>query len=127
MQENPFKPGVRVAVFDRHADTYYENFVDKVYKNGNFTLKGSTQQWRPHNGRRWATETGNVWNRPALKIWDADTDAEITAKIAAFARGQRFKKIQDRLRRMAPSAVTNDMLDQIEAALALVGTPGRAQ
>ena len=119
-----FKPGVRVAIRDRYH-SYTEGFVDKVYKTGNFTLKGSTQQWRPRMDDRRATETVNGWNQRSLVIWDAENDAEISANIAHQNRKQRFEKIKDRLHRMAPSAVTDAMLDQIEAALALVVTAGQ--
>ena len=56
MSQHPFQPGVRVAVcsggrFGR-AREWREDFVHKVHKNGNFTLKSDPkQQWHTYSDR----------------------------------------------------------------------------
>jgi hypothetical protein len=121
--DSPFIPGARVAIKSRYVDDYTEAFVDKVHKSGNFTLKGSPQQWRPWRTAyddevSWsAVETGGGWSRRHLKLWDESTDAEIKEKMAATKRRQRFEEIKRRLHNMAPAEATDAMLDQIEAAL----------
>lgn len=83
MTEHDFKPGTRVAVNSRWSDgDLYEGFVDKLYKSGRFTLRGSAQQWKAYrdNGEPWqAMETGSGRHRRTLRIWTDETDAEIKA------------------------------------------------
>lgn len=128
---SPFVPGARVAMQSRPSD-YKEVFVDKVYKNGNFTLRGdkSRQQWRPtrYLGRqredgtyevRWsATPTGDYYyGRPTLEIWDATTDARISAAIAETKRIQRAHKVFDRLNAKPFKDWSDDFMDRLEALL----------
>lgn len=122
---SPFVPGARVAIDDRWGNCR-EAFVEKVYKNGNFTLRGDNwrQQWRPRrSGHEWsATPTGaDPWTRTKLRIWDAMVDAEISAKIALAKRKTRREAILDAIRRLPDDRLTDAMLDAIEAALASVG------
>lgn len=118
--ENPFVPGARVAVRSRYGDDMTEAFVDKVRKNGNFTLRGSTQQWRPwcngYGDRTWgASETCRDYSRRSLRIWDETTDAEIRSRIAATQLKTRWYKLQDKVRRIQNPSV--DLCDQIETAM----------
>lgn len=125
MSESPFVPGARVAIRDRYGDGRTEAFVEKVHTNGNFTLRGSKQQWRPwrsgYDGRWSAHETGGGYGRRALDIWDettdATTDAEIAAAVAKTRRRTRLREIQERVRRLQVNSTTDAMLDAIEAAL----------
>jgi hypothetical protein len=124
---SPFVPGARVAIASTNGwyrPRYAEAFVEKAHKSGRFTLKGSSQQWRPHEPqgdyrKTWeATQTGDGWSRQSLKIWDASTDAEISAAIAEEKREMRVQAIVKRLdRRDAAQHITEAALDQIEAAL----------
>lgn len=98
LEKHLFVPGARVAIRDKHGDGYREAFVDKVYKNGNFTLR--SQQWRPwrpgaHDDGRWcAHETGERgWN-------------------GGMPSGSGMERIR-------PSEMTDAMLAAIEAALSL--------
>lgn len=122
IQDSPFMPGCRVAVRSRHGDSYREGFVEKVHKNGRFTLKGSPQQWRPwcagKDQSEWrAIETGDSWIKNSLQIWDASTDAEIQARIAQTKRRDKWSMLSERMRRLSADKFTDEMLDQIEAAL----------
>lgn len=118
---NPFVPDARVAVFERYGDGVTEAFVDKAYKSGNFTLRGSKQQWRPWSygyDNRWrASETGHGWNRRSLEIWDETTDKELAAKFEAAKAKARW---QDLCRKVGSvKNPTAAMCDAVEAALAL--------
>lgn len=121
MSDTPFIPGARVAVDDRFGSGIKESFVDKVYKNGNFTLRDSKQQWRPWHGgygeKRWhATATGSGWHRASLSLWDEATDRELTEKIEAQKIKLRWQKIRSKIDGMKyPTAA---MCDAIETALA---------
>lgn len=50
-EQHPFQPGVKVAVVSRarfgDSVSFREAVVAKIYKNGNFCLEGSAQQWCP--------------------------------------------------------------------------------
>jgi hypothetical protein len=68
MSECPFKPGVEVVIdnYNYGRRHYARAVVDKVYKNGNITLVGSTQQYRPgkdSSGSWSAWQTGDSWGR----------------------------------------------------------------
>jgi hypothetical protein len=127
VENSPFVPGARVAISDFHGDNYREAFVEKVYKNGNFTLRDSTRQWRPSSWMphgedrpRWsASERGERmrFSRRNLKIWDSTTDAEITEARAFAARLHKRRELRDRLASIPDAALTDAMLAQIEAAL----------
>src|SRR5882672_11996887 len=120
--DSPFKPGARVAIQKRHGEGYTEAFVEKSYKNGNFTLKGSIQQWKP--SAPWGTQpwrahrTGrDIWDRSYLMHWNEQTDAEIAAATNLAKRRIRKDKLLSRLGHMDPDILTDTMLDQIAAAL----------
>jgi hypothetical protein len=120
---NPFIPGARVAITDGW-DNWREGFVEKQYKNGRFVLKGSDQQWRPSEPSQWrpywtASKTGDQgWHRrDSLRIWNDAADIEIKECFAAQARKRRWAAVRERIGRVQPDAITDQMLDQIEAAL----------
>ncbi len=123
--DSPFKPGARVAVRIAYSDAYIEQFVDRAYKTGNFTLKGSKQQWRPsyskdfQTGRiRWsAYETGSGFGRRVLVLWDAHTDAELSEKIAATKRHDRWITLRQQFDRIRRDDLSDTMLDAIERAI----------
>lgn len=125
MNDSPFKPGARVAVNVRCSDDVRESFVEKVHKNGNFTLHGSSQQWRPSGGpsvlsaRYHAFETRSGYSRGHLILWDEAADVDITAKIAATKLKNRWRDIRNKIDQLreCPNEAT---CDAIEAALALV-------
>ncbi len=127
MSENPFVVGARVAIRTAGwgAASYREAFVEKVYKGGNFTLRGAgTQQWRPRNsfGRWSASKTGtDRWSRELLVIWDGNTDKEAGEARAHTARMARLNRIRARLGGI--DEATDAMLDAIEAALPAKGAP----
>ena len=51
MSESPFIAGVRVAVRQGDYEKWHEKFIDKVHKNGNFTLRGDKHAY-PVDARR---------------------------------------------------------------------------
>jgi hypothetical protein len=120
MAEHPFVPGARVAVSIRFSDEVRESFVDKVYKSGNFTLRGSNQQWRPWcsdwSDKRWhATATGSGWDRGSLQLWDETTDAEISARVAATNLKNRWRAIRQKVDNLKTPTI--ELCDAIETAL----------
>lgn len=120
MTDNPFVPGARVAVYDRYGDGVREAFVEKVYKNGNFILCGSSQQWRPwrssYGDQRWsATETKSGYNRSRLDLWNKTTDAEITARLVAVQLKARWRCIRVGIDDVKEP--TTELCDTIKAAL----------
>jgi hypothetical protein len=127
-ETSPFVAGARVAL--EGYGNWREDFVLKVYKSGNFTLKSApSQQWRPQQSyydKRWqARKTGRAssWDRDQLYLWDAQTEAQIAAGIALTERRNRLVTIRKSIERLKPEATTDAMLDQIEAALALPVQP----
>lgn len=110
---SPFVPGARVAVrYGYHGD-WREAFVDKVYKTRRFTLRGSSQQWRPtYQGG--ALETGTKgYSRGEVRIWSPEMDAAMDDA----ARRRRLGTLRDRIVRAPAELFTDAMLDAIEAAL----------
>jgi hypothetical protein len=128
MSESPFVPGARVAVSQRYSDEITESFVEKVYKNGNFTLRGSKQQWKPWSHtwskiQRWsASETGGDRHRKRLEFWDDATDKEIRAKLDEQAVKRRWRDIRSKID--GTKYPTAAMCDAIEAALTVVDSSG---
>ncbi len=109
-----FVPGARVAVDNNGS--FRESFVDRVHKNGNFTLRGSSQQWRPYQNT--ARPTGDSsWMRPRLQIWDETNNARIRSAIAAQNRLDRIRIIRARLDNTKSDEITDEQLTAIEAAL----------
>ena len=130
--EHPFVPGARVAVSEKYSDNRLltkksaayvtESFVEKVYKSGNFTLRGSKQQWSPWQStwgdKRWsAIETGSGYHRRRLDLWDETTDREIKDKIDEQNVKRRWRDIRSKIdNTKEPTAA---LCDAVEAALAL--------
>lgn len=123
---NPFIAGARVAISDRwNRDALTEGFVEKVYKNGRFTLRGSSQQWRPYspgtyseNKHEWrAHETGDGFAKGVLTIWNEHTNADLTAKLSRHQHSVRWQEVRLRVDRLIGEQVTPEQLAQIEAAL----------
>jgi hypothetical protein len=117
--EHPFTTGVQVAVYGV-AGTVRSETVNKIYKNGNFTLLGSPQQWRPYsiaigNSVVWrANKTSrDSWDRTYLTLWDEAANA---AKIKQ-SLSNRWWLLQKQLERVREPDITKEFLDQIEKAL----------
>ena len=120
MSESPFIAGVRVAVRQGDYEKWHEKFIDKVHKNGNFTLRGDKQQWKPNSSSwsgavTWAAfQTGDTrWNRARVEVWSEKTDEDNRG----VARKQRYIALRKRFERVHESELTDSMLDAIEAAL----------
>ena len=72
--------------------------VAKVYKNGNFTIEGSDQQYKSHtgyDGKLYANKTGqsSTVRHQHLEVWDEHIDAEINAKTANNLLTKRLEVI----------------------------------
>lgn len=105
---NPFQPGAEVAFvnYPRWGGkiTMRRGKVAKVYKSGNFTLEGSTQQYKPCNSagfgwRAYATGKGS-WHYDSLepitpdlleKIAESDRKADIELLFASL--GKQWRKL----------------------------------
>lgn len=125
-EQHPFQPGTRVAIrtsrYGNGEPSYREAFVDRVYKNGRFLLRGSPQQWKAsHSYMRdqWqADRTGESrWDRDSVILWDEKNGAEIEAARAREKLWNRARKIQDRVERWKREDVTESMVNTIEVAL----------
>jgi len=125
--DHPFQPGARVAV-DRsprfsNYRSWHEDFVLKVYKNGNFVLKGEpTQQWRAWSVVRAdevpsAHRTGEG-GRGFLKLWTEQADREIKADIAETKRQARWSDVSIAIDRIRYERVTDETLDLFERGIA---------
>ena len=123
MSESPFVPGARVAVISGYRGEHVrEGFVERVYKNGNVTLRGdkSRQQYRPSggSGSDWAHATGDHrWNSPSLHIWNAEHDAHLNERVATSLRSARLRNLKSAVDRLRLEQVTDEMLSAIEAVL----------
>lgn len=132
-ENSPFVPGARVAIVTgRHEPTYREGFVEKVHKNGNFTLKGDAnrQQYRPSRScfsddKSWsANATGErSWNASHIEIWNEATDKKIAEGIARTSRRTRLRHLQHAFERVKVENATDAMLDAIELALKVDPNP----
>lgn len=125
-QKSPFVVGARMAVRDNRDGPWREAFVAKVYKNGRFVLRDSVQQWRPFNCHNYGSDAliwharkagQSAWDTSALLIWDDTTAAQIAEENGAYSRRNRWAALMQRLRFMRAADATDEMLDQIEAAL----------
>lgn len=127
MDEHPFVPGARVAI--EYSDgRCREDFVEKVYKTGRFTLReGGRQQWKPYEHRDWkdgstcwkAQEAGKYRSRRYVTIWNAATGAKITAQMAAHRRHVRWQDIKAQVWKLRDDDVSDALLDQLEGAFKL--------
>lgn len=129
---SPFVTGARVAIEVGGGYSapmsYKEDFIEKAFKNGRFTLRGSNQQWRPSApggyDKYWlANETGH--GRDRLRIWDEAADVEIIAANASLARYQKFQKLKLEIENgRFTELVTDEVLDQLQiVVLAIKPTP----
>ncbi|MET4529186.1 hypothetical protein [Bradyrhizobium sp. JR18.2] len=129
--EHPFIPGAKVAMQSggRWGAAEWQEFeVEKLFKNGRFTLKGREGQWNAYppsaNGygdKHWhAYRAGSSrYGEGTLLIWDENSDAEIKEGFATSAREKRLKKLQHGFERLRYGDVTDAALDAIESALSL--------
>lgn len=126
--DHPFQPGTRVAVdmsvrFSRGDPHYKEDFVLKVHKNGNFTLKSDPkQQWRVWHSTRDApgahTTGDSYYGNRTLKIWNEQTDAEIQRANEAHARRHRWLDARKAIEETRYERVTDRAISLIEEAIA---------
>lgn len=116
-----FVVGARVAIRRRSGFSgydYKEGFVGKVYKNGNFVLRGDTQQWRPSYSGKLARKTGDSSWHPAVAIlWDAEADKEIQEHTAAAAHARNLNDLQERVRAIRLGDITPEQIAKITAIL----------
>jgi hypothetical protein len=114
---SPFVPGATVAVSrgqGRDREYYSKRVVEKVYKNGNFTLQGDRQQYRPSC---WAShrreEDGsykNIWRAEptgesrtyrvysvSVRPWDEELEEELNHRDAERALKGRADAVRHRV------------------------------
>ena len=125
--DHPFQPGARVAMTSGYSDIVSEHFVDKVYKTGHFTLKGSGQRYRPSSHMSFgenkhvswtARATGkSSWSRTTIKLWDEHTDKEITDAFNEQKKKDKLQDIRHRIDRLQARNIDMDALCKIEALL----------
>lgn len=127
IENSPFQSNARVAIcIGWGRDEYREDFVERVYKNGNFTLRSApTQQWRPchpYNGQWSALKTGDQWSRVSLELWTAETDEKITSAIAATQRRTHWRAALQKVNALRDSEITDAMVDQLRAIVPVKAT-----
>ena len=124
-QNSFFVPGARVAVIS-NLGRAREAFVEKVYKNGNFILRDdkNRQQWRPHTAynitdHKSADPAGSrsIWNSEHIRLWDDESNAELTVKVEREDKRKRLDAVASALRKMRPDDIAMADLQQIEDIL----------
>lgn len=116
--DHKFQPGTKVAIERSGYGRWSEwtiSTVARVYKNGNFVLEGGTQQWRPFGDTAFPAG-GDRWSRVSVHILESVKE-RIANDRAERKRSSRLVAIRNRLDGLHPDAVTDTMLDAIEAAL----------
>lgn len=125
--DHPFQPGTRVAI--RSYAGYREAFVEKVYKNGNFTLRGaSKQQWRASSSAgygdrsiRWtACKTGPYsYDRDIVLLWNEETEREIQEAKSLKNRRDRLHVVQSKVEKLRAEHVSDATLTAFEEVFAM--------
>jgi len=129
MTEHPFKPGVAVLIEQSNhgTSTWTKGTVAKVHKNGNFTLVGSSLQWRS-TGTSNGAYTARRCNREPfdrVTLHEDHPSVRDRAKrdVALVRRERRIRKAAEAID-VLRNGVERDaeqvdkVLDGIEAALA---------
>jgi hypothetical protein len=112
MKEHPFQPGVIIAVisdFGSNTRITLTAKVDKVYKNGNFTISSDdykNQQWKPYKwtDRPWKAEKtvtrGENHSRyaPHIRIVDDQLREEIRAQRVKMHLENRARSALNKVR-----------------------------
>lgn len=131
MTDHPFVPGAKVAMRlnNRWGASEWQAFeVEKVFKNGRFTIKDRDGQWNAYppsehsfGEKHWHAHRAGAsrYNDGTIFIWDDGSDAMIKAGYAELDRERRLKLIQRRVERLKYTDITSGALDAIEAALSL--------
>lgn len=123
MSETKFTPGLRVVRESgaRHWDNleYRYAVVDKVHKNGNFTLVGSPQQYRPGSDGR-AIETGDGYHRGIVVILTPEMEHKIAAHIAFSARRKSFSELLRAIERVPAKNLTDEFVAALAAAVQML-------
>lgn len=129
----PFVQGAKVAIVVQNGwripVSFKAGVVAKVFKNGNFTLDGSAQQWRPSPPsssayqKFWsASETGSGNGR--LRIWDETTAEKIDQENAMAKICRRFLDAQHTIQGVVFSEkITEEIITQMESVVALLRPP----
>lgn len=128
--DHPFQPGTRVAITSRTTHSFAEDWVEKVYKNGNFTLRSNPKkQWRPWLQKSWTTQeeswqanrAGSVghWtaDRGMAVVWDETTDAKIQEQRQEQERKVRLRNIKYRVECLTHKRLDDGTISELEAIL----------
>lgn len=136
--QSPFVPGAVVAIeasYSFQTGSYHKTTVNKVYKNGNFTIAtgNPSQQWRPQHwgnagtGRSgWtAYKTGNRYAREHVVPWNAELEARIAEIKARRATDKLREQCIEALKRY--SVEHNEIIQQIANLLGVKANPEQQQ
>ena len=95
MSEDWVKVGTEMVVVDRMLTGGYGAIrkIAKVHKNGNFTLEGSPQQYRPSSIMT-GNSTGGIWSMTTVKVVTDDMRAKITE---GYRYGEAYRKVYNAL------------------------------
>lgn len=107
--------------------------VDRVYKNGRFILADQTQVWRPHrDGVTASPSGGNVARCATMTICDDESTPRVLTHNARCDRVTRYRMIEERIDSIRrkwrnqwnmAGAMTDEMLDELEIAVAKLPQP----
>ncbi len=124
MTDHPFQPGEEVAVVSRgrwdSSVAITRVKVAKVYKNGNFIVEGSSQQYRPRPDGKSARETGaGSYSRPSVE----KITPGLLAQVAQTELNNRGKSLADMaiapLSKLRGCDLTADHIADLERVVAL--------
>jgi hypothetical protein len=124
--DHPFRPGARVAakIYPRLATLnsearYTVHTVEKLRKDGRFTIAGIDGQWTPQfipPGSQWqALQRGD--ERTVVFI-DDEVEREMQEAADITARRRRFHGALDKINRYQRDQITDQVVDALEMAVA---------
>jgi len=126
-----FTPGTRVAVISGFSDrSHREAFIDKVYKNGNFILKGDSnkKQWKPYWTGDAAKEVGDTSRyATTVEVWDDAFDVLIAKKKAKTEHRRKAYDLSNRIRAMRLEFLSDEDLSALEMIVSQIENKSKSE
>lgn len=126
MTNGKFIAGMRVAkVSGFSGHSCQEAFVDKVYRNGNFILKGdeTRQQWRPYWDGDKARQVGETSRfATTVVIWDEQFDDQRAAIALRKAHVHRAHELERKVKAIRFEFLEPEQLSELEATVNKITT-----
>ncbi len=110
MTEKPkFEIGQTVFLYTEHGTT--KTKIEKIYKNGNVVLEGSTQQYRP--GRNYAHATGGIWVTGYITPWTEKLEKDFIRANEERSRRTKWLKLMEQVEKKQQRTPTNEQLSKL--------------